>query len=38
LLLVIFEKLSEKLGDLFTHFYGYIFEDLVKDLKNLKIM
>jgi hypothetical protein len=38
LLLTIFIKLSDKLGDLFTHFYGYIFEDIVKDLKSLTIM
>lgn len=37
LLYIIYQKLTEKLGDLFTHFYGYIFEDVVRDLKSLSI-
>lgn len=37
LLYVVFQKLVSKLGDLFIHFYGYIFEDIVKDLKSLSI-
>lgn len=36
--LIIFEQLSNKLGDIFTHFFGYLFEDLVKDLKTLRQM
>ena len=37
LLYVVFQKLVSKLGDLFIQFYGYIFEDIVKDLKSLSI-
>ena len=37
LLVNIFEKLSNKLGDLFTHFYGYIFEIITKDLEDMQV-
>ena len=37
LLINIFERLSLKLGDLFTHFYGYIFEILTKDLEDMQV-
>lgn len=36
--MIIFQRLSQKLGDLFTHFFGYVFEDIVKDLEGLKVM
>ena len=36
LLINIFEGLSLKLGDLFTHFYGYIFEIITKDLEDMQ--
>ena len=32
LLMNIYEALSNKLGELFSHFYGYIFENITKDL------
>lgn len=32
LLYIVFEKISRKIGELFNHFYGYIFEDVVRDL------
>jgi hypothetical protein len=38
LLLKMFERLSDKLGDLFTHFFGYIFDDMVEDIKTLTVM
>lgn len=31
----IYAKLEEKLGELFNHFYGYIFDEIVQDLSRL---
>ncbi len=30
--------MTNKLADLFIHFYGYIFDDIVKDIQSLSIM
>lgn len=32
LVMIIYRNLTERLGELFIHFYGYIFEETVKDL------
>jgi hypothetical protein len=34
----LYEKLAKDLGEIFNSFYGYIFEDIVNDLKALKVM
>ncbi len=34
-MLTIFGRVSQKLEELFTPFYGYVFELLIRDLKNL---
>ena len=34
LLMILFKKLSKKLGELFNNFYGYIFESLLEDFSN----
>jgi hypothetical protein len=30
--------MTNKLNDLFINFYGYIFEDIIKDIQSLSIM
>lgn len=38
LLIVVMRGLTQRLGELFLHFYGYVFDDLVADLNSLKVL
>jgi hypothetical protein len=38
LLVLTFNKLSNKIGELFNQYYGFIFEDIVNDLKGFKVL